>query len=211
MPIYNLLQRELQILQEYLDSILNKGQIKPSKLFTGVPILFILKVDGIMCLYINYRRLNKIMIKNQYPLLLVSKLFNRLSYIKIFTKLDFRDVYYRLYIKKGDKWKIIFKTCYSYFKYLVILFSLFNTPTTFQSYINKALGNLVDTIYIVYLNNILIYLKDESKYIKHIKQVLERLCTQGLYIKLFKCSFYTKLIKFLGYLITPKGVVMDLI
>ena len=67
----------------------------------------------------------------------------------------------------------------------------------------------MDTICVVYLDNILIYLKDKSKHVKHIKQVLERLCAQGLYTKLSKCSFYTKLIKFLGYLITPKGVIID--
>ena len=122
-----------------------------------------------MRLCIDYRCLNKITIKNQYPLLLVSELFDRLGYVKIFTKLDFCDVYYRLRIKKGDEWKTAFKICYSYFKYLVLLFSLFNAPTIFQSYINKALGNLVDTICVVYLDDILIYLKDESKYIKYIK------------------------------------------
>ena len=90
-----------------------------------------------------------------------------------------------------------------------MLFSLSNAPTTFQSYINKALKNLVNTIYMVYLNNIFIYLKDKSKYIKHIKQVLERLYAWGLYAKLSKCSFYIKLIKFFGYLVTPKGVIID--
>ena len=68
-----------------------------------VPIFFILKADGIMRLCINYRCLNKIIIKNQYPLPLIGELFNRLSYIKIFTKLDLHDIYYRLHIKKGDK------------------------------------------------------------------------------------------------------------
>ena len=70
---------------------------------TRAPILFILKAEGIIWLYINYRCLNKIIIKNWYPLLLVGELFNRLSYIKIFTKLDLYNVYYRIYIKKGDK------------------------------------------------------------------------------------------------------------
>ena len=70
---------------------------------TRAPILFILKAEGIMQLYINYRRLNKIIIKNQYSLPLVSELFNRLSYIKIFIKLDFCNAYYRIRIKKGDK------------------------------------------------------------------------------------------------------------
>ena len=70
---------------------------------TRMPILFILKVEGIMWLYVNYRYLNKIIIKNRYPLLLVGELFNRLGYIKIFTKLNLYNVYYRIYIKKGDK------------------------------------------------------------------------------------------------------------
>jgi len=70
---------------------------------TRAPILFVLKVDGIIRLYVNYKRLNKIIIKNQYPLLLVSELFNRLSYAKIFIKLDLRNVYYRIRIKKGDE------------------------------------------------------------------------------------------------------------
>ena len=70
---------------------------------TKVPILFILKVNGIIRLYINYKCLNKIIIKNWYLLLLISKLLNRLSYIKIFIKLDLYNIYYRLRIKKGDK------------------------------------------------------------------------------------------------------------
>jgi hypothetical protein len=100
-----------------------------------VPIHFILKAEGIIRLYINYKHLNKIIIKNQYPLLLVGKFFNRLSYIKIFIKLDLCNIYYRIRIKKGDKWKTIFKIYYSYFKYLIMLFSLINASMTFQSYI----------------------------------------------------------------------------
>ena len=96
-----------------------------------MPILFIPKVEGIMWLYINYRRLNKIIIKNQYPLLLVSELFNRLSYVKIFTKLNFCNMYYRIRIKKENKWKTVFKIYYSYFKYLIMSFGLTNAPITF--------------------------------------------------------------------------------
>jgi len=84
-----------------------------------------------MRLYINYRHLNKITIKNQYPLLLVGELFNRLSHAKIFIKLDLHNTYYRICIKKGDKWKTIFKTRYGHFKYLVMPFSLTNAPMTF--------------------------------------------------------------------------------
>ena len=130
-PIYNLLQKELQILREYLESALKKSWIRPSKSPTRVPILFILKVEGIIRLYVNYRRLNKIIIKNQYSLLLVGELFNGLSYIKIFIKLAFYNIYYRIYIKKGDKQKTIFKTPYSHFKYLIMPFSFTNASITF--------------------------------------------------------------------------------
>ena len=88
-------------------------------------------------------------------------------------------------------------------------FSLANAPITFQSYIYKALETLVDTIYIVYLDNILIYLNNEDKYVKHIKQVLRQLYAQGLYAKLLKQIFYTKNVKFLGFIITPRGIIID--
>ena len=88
-------------------------------------------------------------------------------------------------------------------------FSLTNAPITFQSYINKALGTLVDTIYIVYLDNILIYLKDEDNYVEHVKQVLRQLRAQGLYAKLLKYIFYTKNVKFLGFIITPNGIIIN--
>ena len=92
-------------------------------------------------------------------------------------------------------------------------FSLTNAPITFQSYIYKALGTLVDTIYIVYLDNILIYLNNEDKHVKHVKyvkQVLQQLRAQGLYAKLLKYIFYTKNVKFLGFIITPRGIIIDL-
>ena len=88
-------------------------------------------------------------------------------------------------------------------------FSLTNALITFQSYIYKALGTLVDTIYMVYLDNILIYLNNKDKYVKHIKQVLQQLRAWGLYTKLLKYIFYTKNIKFLGFIITPRGIIID--
>ena len=162
-----------------------------------------------MQLYVNYRRLNKIMIKNQYPLPLVNKFFDRLGYAKIFTKLDFCDMYHRIHIKKGNKWKTIFKTCYGYFKYLMMPFGLVNAPAIFQNYIHKVLKTLVDTIYMVYLNDIFIYLNNKDKNIKHVKQILQQLCTWGLYAKLSKCIFHTKNVKFLGFIITSGGIMMD--
>ena len=89
-------------------------------------------------------------------------MLDQFSRAKIFTKLDLQDTYYKLHIKEGDKWKTTFKTQYGHFKYLVMPFGLANIPITFQSYIHRALGGLVNYIYIVYLDDILIYLKNED-------------------------------------------------
>ena len=133
--IYNLSSRELDILQEYLNTAQEKDQIYLSKSLVGALILFILKLDSTIRLYIDYRGLNKVIIKNRYSILLVSKILDYLLKAQIFLKLNLRDAYYRLQIKERDEWKIAFKTRYSHFEYLVILFSLANALAIFQFYI----------------------------------------------------------------------------
>ena len=103
LPIYNLSRKELDILREYLDTALEKGWIRPSKSPAGAPILFVPKADGTMRLCVDYRGLNKVTIKNRYPIPLVSEMLDRLLKVKVFTKLDLRDAYYRLWIKEGNK------------------------------------------------------------------------------------------------------------
>jgi hypothetical protein len=98
-----LLQRKLEILRDYLDSALDKGWIRLSKLPAGVLILFAPKADSILRLCVDYRRLNKVTIKNRYLIPLVSEMLDRLSKAKIFLKLDLRDAYYRLRIREGDE------------------------------------------------------------------------------------------------------------
>jgi len=89
------------------------------------------KLDSSIRLYIDFRGLNAVTIKNRYPLLLISKILDRLSYIKRFTKLDLRDTYYRIRIKEGNEWKTTFRTRYSYYEYIVIPFGLSNALATF--------------------------------------------------------------------------------
>ncbi len=103
-------------------------------------------------------------IKNKHPLPLIIETLDRLCSVKRFLKLDLKDAYHRICIKYGDEWKTAFRTRYSYFEYLVILFGLANAPTTFQAYINRALAGLVDVTCIVYLNNILVFLEELADY-----------------------------------------------
>ena len=160
-------------------------------------------------LCVDYRGLNKVTIKNRYPIPLVGEMLDRLSKAKVFTKLDLRDAYHRLRIKEGDEWKTAFKTRYGHYEYLVMPFGLANAPATFQSYIHRALGGLLDRTCVVYLDDILIYSENEEDYDAHVEEVLDRLVDWGMYCKASKCSFSTKSVEFLGYIVTPKGVVMD--
>ena len=107
-PIYNLLEQELKVLQEYIKTALNKGWIQPSTSPTGAPIIFVPKKDGSLQLCIDYCRLNSIIVKNCYLLPLVSEILDRLSSTKIYTKLDLRDAYHCIQIKEGKEWMTAF-------------------------------------------------------------------------------------------------------
>ena len=136
-------------------------------------------------------------------------MLDQLSKAVIFTKLDLRDAYHRLRIREGDEWKTAFKTRYGHFEYTVMPFGLANAPATFQSYIHRALGGLVDRTCVVYLDDILIYSEDEADHERHVREVLTQLYEWDLYCKASKCTFSTKSVEFLGFIVTPAGVVMD--
>ena len=208
-PLYNLSVKELEVLRAYLDDALLKGWIRPSTSPAGAPILFVPKKDGGLRLCVDYRGLNKVTKKNRYPLPLISETLDRLVGAKKFTKLDLKDAYHRLRIKEGDEWKTAFRTRYGHFEYLVMPFGLTNAPSTFQAYINHALSDLLDTVCVVYLDDILIFSHDESKHHEHVKMVLERLRKHGLYANLKKCQFETSLVEFLGFIVDTDGIKMD--
>ena len=209
-PLYNLSNTKLAVLRNYLDDALAKGWIRYSTSPASAPILFVPKKDGGLRLYVDYRGLNKVIVKNRHPLLLISETLDRLSGAKVFIKLDLKDAYHRVRIKEGDEWKTTFRTRYSYFEYIVILFRLTNTLVTFQAYINKSLVGLLNDFCVVYLDDILIFSKTYKEYIGHVRKVLERLRRFRLFANLKKCEFFIKEVEFLGFIISTKGVTIDL-
>ena len=210
-PIYNLSEKELKILKEYLESALEKQWIVPSKSPAGAPIFFVPKKDSGSRLCVDYRGLNEITIKNRHPLPLVSETLDSLSGAKIFTQLDLRDAYHRSRIREGDEWKTAFRTRYGYYEYeyQMMPFGLANAPATFQAYINRALSDLLDICCVVYLDDILIYSQSDEQHEEHVRMVLERLRKFRLYAKLSKCAFKTDTVNFLGFVITPRGIEME--
>lgn len=208
-PIYPLSHAELEVLRNYLDDMLERGWIRPSTSPAGAPILFVPKKGGKLRLCVDYRALNRLTRKDRTPLPLIGEILDRLSESSVFTKLDLKDAYHRLRIREGDEWKTAFRTRYGHFEYTVMPFGLTNAPATFQAYINKALAGLVDICCIVYLDDILIYSKDEAMHEQHVRSVLERLRKWHLYINLGKCEFHTTEVGFLGFIVSPEGIRME--
>ena len=207
--IYKLSHTELQELKKYIEENLKKGFIRQSKSPCAAPILFAKKKDGTLRLCVDYRALNKVTIKNRYPLPLISETLDQLKGAKYFTKLDLRGAYNLIRIAEGDEWKTAFRTRYGLFEYLVMPFGLTNAPATFQTYMNDTLREYLDRFCVVYLDDILIYSKTLEEHRKHVRMVLERLQEAKLYLKAKKCEFTTQRTEFLGYVITPEGIDMD--
>ena len=208
-PLYNLSTKELEVLRTYLDDALAKGWIQHSTSPAGAPILFVPKKDGGLRLCVDYRGLNKVTVKNRHPLPLISETLDRLNGAKVFTKLDLKDAYHRIRIRKGDEWKTAFRTRYGHFEYMVMPFGLTNAPATFQAYINKALAGLLDEFCVVYLDDILIFSNSEEEHIDHVRQVLQRLRQFKLYANPKKCQFLIREVEFLGFIVSTEGVAMD--
>jgi hypothetical protein len=106
---------------------------------------------------VNYKGFNKIIVKNRHSLFLVEKILDRFSGAAVYIKFNFKNVYYRIRIRKKDEWKTIFRIRYNNLEYKIMLFDFVNVPAIFQAYINKALVNFININYVAYLNNILIY------------------------------------------------------
>jgi hypothetical protein len=205
-PIYGLLEPELQALRDYLTENLAKGFVQHSKSPAGTPILFVKKKDGSLRLCVDYRGFNKITKKNQYPLPLISSLLDRLRIGKIFTKLDLRGAYNLLRIRPGDEWKTTFRTCYGHFEYTVMPFGLTNAPVIFQHLTNDIFREYMDEFVVVYLDDILIFSKNQEDHDKHVRLVLATLREHGLYAKLEKCEFDKSSVAFLDYVIFLDGI-----
>lgn len=208
-PIYPLSPTELKTLREYLDEHLANGFIRPSQSPAAAPILFVKKKDGSLRLCVDYRGLNKITVKNRYPLPLITEMLNRLSTAKYFTKIDLRNAYNQIRIAKGDEWKTAFRTRYGLYEYLVMPFGLTNAPASFQHLVNSTFHDMIDRFVVAYLDDILIYSDTREEHEQHVRTVLKRLRDAGLYAKGEKCEFYSTTVEFLGYIVSPEGIQMD--
>src|SRR3954468_13629917 len=158
---------------------------------------------------VDYRSLNEVMIKNKYPLPMVNDLFDQLQGAKVFSKIDLRSGYHQLKIREKDIPKTAFTTRYGLFEYTVMSFGLTNAPTYFMSMMNKVFMELLDKFVLVFIDDILIYSKNEEEHEGHLRLVLEKLREHQLYAKFSKCEFWLKEVGFIGHVVSGDRVAVD--
>jgi hypothetical protein len=148
------------------------------------------KKYGTLRLFTDLRQLNKVTIKNKYPLPRIDDLFDQLKDAKIFSKIDLRSGYHQVRIKDEDINKPTFKTRYGHYEFTVVPFGLSNAPIVFMCLMNGVFREYLDKFVIVFLDDILVYSKLEEEHEHHFNMVLHVLREHQLYAKLRKCSFY---------------------
>ena len=151
---------------------MSKGYIRPSVSPWGAPILCVKKKDGTLRLCINFRNLNKLVVKKKFHFPRIDDLLNQLKDYKVFSKIDFMSSYHHVRIKEEDISKISFRTRYVHYEFTVVPYGLTNAPIVFMCLMNGIFRNYLDKFVIIFLDDILIYSKFEEEHEKHLRMFL---------------------------------------
>ncbi|GJZ30461.1 putative reverse transcriptase domain-containing protein [Tanacetum coccineum] len=206
---YRLAPSEMKELSEQLKELSDKGFIRPSSSPWGAPVLFVKKKDGSFRMCIDYRELNKLTVKNRYPLPRIDDLFDQLQGSSVYSKIDLRSGYHQLRVREEDIPKTAFRTRYGHYEFQVMPFGLTNAPAVFMDLMNRVCKPYLDKFVIVFIDDILIYSKNKEEHEKHLKQILELLKKEELYAKFSKCEFWIPKVQFLGHVIDSEGIHVD--
>ncbi|KAA3470451.1 DNA/RNA polymerases superfamily protein [Gossypium australe] len=179
---YRMAPKELVELKAQIQELLDRGFIRPSVSPWGAPVLFVKKKDGTMRMCIDYRRLNKLTIKNKYPLPRIDDLFDQLKGAAVFSKIDLRSGYHQLKVKEADIHKTAFRTRYGHYEFLFV---------------------------VVFIDDILVYSRTEEEHDAHLRVVLQILREKQLYAKFSKCEFWLREVTFLGHVVSAEGIRVD--
>ena len=200
---------ELQEFRVQLQELLDKGFIRPGTSPWEAPILFAKKKDKTLRLCIDYRQLNRVTVKNRYPLPRINDLFDQLRGVRVYSKIDLCIGYHQLRIRKTDILKIAFKTRYGHFKFIVMPFGLTNTPATFMGLMHRVFQPYLDQFVVVFVDEIFIYSQSEWEHEDHLRIVLQLLRDHQLYAKFSKCEFWLTEMRFLGHMVSALDVSVD--
>ncbi|GJS99553.1 putative nucleotidyltransferase, ribonuclease H [Tanacetum coccineum] len=206
---YRLAPSEMEELSTQLQELSDKGFIRPSSSPWGAPVLFVKKKDGSFRMCIDYRELNKLTVKNRYPLPRIDDLFDQLQGSSVYSKIDLRSGYHQLRVRDEDIPKTAFRTRYGHYEFQVMPFGLTNAPAVFMDLMNRVCRPYLDKFVIVFIDDILIYSKTKEEHDVHLRLILELLKKEELYAKFSKCDFWLSKVQFLGHVIDSKGIHVD--
>ncbi|GJT42029.1 putative nucleotidyltransferase, ribonuclease H [Tanacetum coccineum] len=203
---YRLAPSEMQELSNQLQELADRGFIRPSTSPWGAPVLFVKKKDGSFRMCIDYRELNKLTVKNRYPLPRIDDLFDQLQGSSTYSKIDLRSGYHQLRVRDEDIPKTAFRTRYGHYEFQVMPFGLTNAPAVFMDLMNRVCKPYLDKFVIVFIDDILIYSRNKEEHTDHLRIILELLKKEKLYAKFSKCDFWISIVQFLGHVIDSQGI-----
>ncbi|MBW0540725.1 hypothetical protein O181_080440 [Austropuccinia psidii MF-1] len=202
---YSLSNQKSDTLRAYISENVEKGFIHPSFSSTGAPVIFVKKKDSGLCLCVDYRKLNAVTSKNKYPVPPTNQLLIVFNGSSIFSKIDLCGAYKLLRIKDGDEHLTCFRTKYGSYEYLVMLFGLTSSPSSFQNLVNDMFYDLLDIYVVVYLDDIMVFSKSEEEHVSHVSTVLARLRAINLFAEASKCLFHVSSVEYLGYVVSSRN------
>ncbi|GJX49475.1 retrotransposon protein, putative, ty1-copia subclass [Tanacetum coccineum] len=206
---YRLARSEMEELSTQLQELFNKGFIRPSSSPWGTPVSFVKKKDGSFRMCIDYRELNKLTVKNRYPVPRIDDLFDQLQGSSVYSKIDLRSSYHQLIVRDEDIPKTVFRTRYGHYEFQVMPFGLTNALTVFMDLMNRVCRPYLDKFVIVFIDDILIYSKSKEEHDAHLRLILELLKKKELYTKFSKCDFWLSKVQFLRHVIDSEGIHVD--
>jgi len=198
---------EVEEMRQQVEQLLAHGLIQKSSSPFGANILFAKKKDGGLRMCIDYRGLNKVTIPNRFPLPRIDDLVDRLQGAKVFTALDMIAAYHQIKLPKEEVPRTAFRTPFGLYEFKVMTFGFTNAPSVFTAAVKDCLGDL--PFVTVYLDDILIFSKNETEHVSHVEEVLRRLRQHKYFLKLSKCEFFKKEIQYLGHIVGIDGIKPD--
>ncbi|MGH3053837.1 MAG: reverse transcriptase domain-containing protein, partial [Gaiellaceae bacterium] len=208
-PFYRMSPAELDEVQRQIEELLDQGFIRPSNSQFAAQVLFARKQDGSLRMCTDYRALNRITRRDQYPIPRMDDLFDRLHGAQFFSKLDLASGYHQVRVAEEDIPKTAFRTRYGLFEFLVLPFGLCNAPATFMRLMNHTFSDYLDKFVLIYLDDLLVFSRTFDEHLHHLDAVLSRLEAQSLYLKASKCEFARHSTDFLGHTVTKDGICMQ--
>ncbi|GJW13452.1 putative reverse transcriptase domain-containing protein [Tanacetum coccineum] len=196
-------------LSDQLKELSDKGFIRPSSSPWGAPVLFVKNKYGSFWMCIDYQELNKLMVKNRYPLPRIDDLFDQLQASSVYSKIDLWLGYHQLKVREEDILKTTFKTLYRHYEFQVMSFGLTNAPAVLMNLVKRVCKPYLDKFLIVFIDDIPIYSKSKQENKEHLKSILELLKKEELYTKFSKCEFWIPKVQFLGHVIDSQGIHVD--